>query len=179
MYGATIPKWLIGDLRSDHAGETGAVWIYRGILFVSSDRSVRDFAERHLISERRHLREIEVLLPPADRSRLLPIWRIAGFITGALPALAGSRSVFHTVEAVEAFVDSHYAAQIQKLEPNGDSRQSLNVIRAVLVGCRGDEIEHYNEARQLATSRPGPVGRLWCALVALGSELAVAFARRI
>ena len=179
MHGATIPDWLIRDLRSDHAGETGAVWIYQGILLVSSNRSVRDFAERHLISERRHLREIEALLPLAHRSRLLPIWRVAGFITGALPALAGARSVFHTVEAVEEFVDSHYAAQIQKLGPNGDSRQSLNVIRAILIDCRGDEIDHFNEARKLAISRPGPVGRLWCALVALGSQLAVACARRI
>ncbi len=179
IHGVTIPRWLVGDLRSDHAGETGAVWIYRGILSVSFNRSVREFAERHLVSERRHLREIEVLLPPAHRSRLLPLWRVAGFVTGALPALASSRTIFHTIEAVEAFVDTHYAAQILKLGPNGDSQQSLKVIRAVLIDCRGDEIDHFNEARQLAKNRPGPVGRLWCALVALGSQLAVACARRI
>ena len=179
IHGVTIPRWLVGDLRSDHAGETGAVWIYRGILSVSFNRSVREFAERHLVSERRHLREIEVLLPPAHRSRLLPIWRVAGFITGALPALAGSRTVFHTVEAVEAFVDTHYAAQIRKIGPNEGPHKSLAAIRAILVDCRGDEIDHFNEARKLAISRPGPVGRLWCALVALGSQLAVACARRI
>eukprot|EP00976_Prorocentrum_cordatum_P091105 1188388-Prorocentrum_minimum.AAC.6 len=25
-------KWLLGELSSDHAGETGAVWIYKGAL---------------------------------------------------------------------------------------------------------------------------------------------------
>ena len=30
-----IPAWLRRDLRSDHAGESGAVEIYRGILAVS------------------------------------------------------------------------------------------------------------------------------------------------
>ena len=35
---------LIGDLRSDHAGETGAVAIYLGILAVSRDPAVRQFA---------------------------------------------------------------------------------------------------------------------------------------
>ena len=171
--------WLVGELRSDHAGETGAVWIYRGILSVSKNRSVRDFAERHLVTEQGHLREIEALLPHAHRSRLLPIWRVAGFITGVLPAFAGSRAIFHTIEAVEKFVDVHYEEQITRLGPNKHLPQSLAAVRAVLVGCREDEIDHYNEARKFAISRPGPVGRLWCALVALGSQLAVACARRI
>ena len=29
-----LPAWLLGELRSDQAGETGAVAIYRGILWV-------------------------------------------------------------------------------------------------------------------------------------------------
>jgi ubiquinone biosynthesis monooxygenase Coq7 len=32
-----MPAWLIGELRSDHAGETGAVMIYRGILAFCKD----------------------------------------------------------------------------------------------------------------------------------------------
>ncbi len=35
---------LIGDIRSDHAGETGAVAIYLGILSVSRDPHLRHFA---------------------------------------------------------------------------------------------------------------------------------------
>ena len=34
---AEMPAWLIGELRSDHAGETGAVMIYRGILAFCKD----------------------------------------------------------------------------------------------------------------------------------------------
>lgn len=32
-----LPASLVADLRSDHAGETGAVVIYRGILAVTRD----------------------------------------------------------------------------------------------------------------------------------------------
>ena len=32
-----LPAWLEAELRSDHAGETGAVLIYRGILAFSRD----------------------------------------------------------------------------------------------------------------------------------------------
>jgi hypothetical protein len=42
---------LIGDLRSDHAGETGGVIISRGILAGSRDPAVRAFASAHLAAE--------------------------------------------------------------------------------------------------------------------------------
>ena len=63
------PKWLERELRSDHAGETGAVSIYRGVLAVSKDVVVRDFARRHLETEAVHLALMEEILPPAHRSR--------------------------------------------------------------------------------------------------------------
>jgi demethoxyubiquinone hydroxylase (CLK1/Coq7/Cat5 family) len=37
---ASMPAWLVADLRSDQAGETGAVWIYRGVLAVVSQEVV-------------------------------------------------------------------------------------------------------------------------------------------
>ena len=56
------PKWLERSLRSDHAGELGAVWIYHGILWATKDEQVRAFAEKHLLTESRHLLEIESVL---------------------------------------------------------------------------------------------------------------------
>ena len=38
-----IPTFLIPHFRSNHAGEIGAVFIYKGILTVSKDPEVRDF----------------------------------------------------------------------------------------------------------------------------------------
>ena len=89
----SFPDWLIAELRSDHAGETGAVMIYRGILAFCRDATLRDFAQRHMSTEQGHLRLIEEVLPRAQHSRLLPIWRVAGWITGAVPALFGPRPV--------------------------------------------------------------------------------------
>ena len=53
---------LRGDIRSDHAGEVGAVMIYRGVLAGSRDPLVREFALAHLATEQRHLAIIEALL---------------------------------------------------------------------------------------------------------------------
>ena len=61
MNTATYPNWLLRDLRSDHAGEAGAVAIYRGILAVSRCPQVREFAQRHMQTEQRHLATVETL----------------------------------------------------------------------------------------------------------------------
>lgn len=169
------PAWLTADLRSDHAGETGAVWIYRGILAVARDAGVRAFAERHMATEQGHLELLEEVLPPADRSRLLPLWRVAGFLTGFLPALFGPRAVYATIDAVESFVDHHYQEQLDRLDAAGIDP----ALRALLAKCQEDEIHHRDEAREAAGPPPGPVLRAWAWLVGAGSRAAVAAARRV
>lgn len=166
---------VIADLRSDHAGETGAVQIYRGILAVARDPALREFAARHLATERTHLAHIECWLPADERSRLLPLWRVAGWLTGALPALFGPRAVYATVEAVERFVDAHYAAQIDGLVADG----ALVELHDTLVWARGDEIAHRDEAAAAQGRPQGPVLRAWSWGVGAGSTLAVAVSRRV
>ena len=61
------PQWLIADLRSDHAGETGAIWIYQGILLTASEDAVKEFAKNHLTTELSHLEKIESFLDKKDR----------------------------------------------------------------------------------------------------------------
>ena len=90
--GDILPKWVFAHLRTDHAGEVGAVCIYQGLLQFSRDPELRAFAEHHLATEQNHLRLISGWLPAAQYSRLLSLWRLAGFLTGALPALFGSKT---------------------------------------------------------------------------------------
>ena len=202
-----VSKEWVGDLRSDHAGELGAVWIYRGVLAFSSDPGVREFATRHGATEQSHLDKIEAVLPWFQRSRLLIGWRIAGFLTGALPALFGPRAVYGTIAAVETFVDKHYQHQIDRLEkPTTNKASEITKVvgattatdttdRAVgksdvgmttrdlltlLTACQADECEHRDEALTMQADRPaGWLLRTWCAVVGTGSELAVGLARRV
>ena len=175
-----IPSGMRGDLRSDHAGETGAVWIYRGVLALSRDAGVRDFAQRHLETEREHLRLITPLLPWPQRSRLLVPWRVAGFLTGALPALASPRTVYATIAAVETFVDHHYQQQLDRIDAlPPPERDSAAPLRALLAACQADECEHRDEARALGGVAPGRMLKAWCAAVDLGSKAAVLLARRL
>lgn len=170
-----IPPDMVGDLRSDHAGESGAVWIYHGVVAVARDAGVCEFARRHRATEQRHLDLIEQLLPAPQRSRLLVPWRAAGFLTGALPALFGPRAVYATIAAVEAFVDRHYQQQIDRLADRPEHAD----LRSLLQECQADECEHRDEALSHRAAPPGPVLRAWCALVGAGSAGAVRIARRL
>lgn len=166
---------LIGDLRSDQAGETGAVMIYRGILAGSRDPAVRRFAQAHLATEQGHLELLNALLPARRRSALLPIWRVAGWLTGFLPALAGPGAVYATIDAVETFVDHHYEEQIEKLGATGHA----GALRAVLRACQADEVDHRDEARSLRAGPPGTALRAWMWAVGAGSKAAVSAARLV
>lgn len=178
---------MVRELRSDHAGETGAVAIYRGIAAVAARRGQPDLlalAQRHQATEAEHLRLLCERLPPAQRSRLLAPWHLAGWLTGALPALAGPRAVHATIAAVETFVDRHYQHQIDHLQRQGDPSGLLPLLRH----CQAEEREHRREAQAAADAAPHPgpgpaplpLGlRAWCACVAVGSAWAVALARRL
>lgn len=166
---------LIADLRSDHAGEAGAVQIYRGMLAVSRDRSVRRFALAHVRTELRHLQFFERWLPQHHHSRLLVVWRAAGWLLGAGSALFGHRAAFRTVDAVETFVERHYLAQIECME----GVPQLAGLRSVLRGFCEDEVHHRDDARKRVADADGFLTRTWACLVGLGSALGVRIARKV
>ena len=174
--GDILPAEVFADLRTDHAGEVGAVFIYQGVLQFARDPMLRAFAEHHLVTEQKHLLLIAGWLPKAEYSRLLPLWRLAGFLTGALPALFGSKAVYATIEAVETFVNQHYEDQIRALE----SKPELSDLRQTLLNCQADEVAHRDEAAAaLGSTRPNLVLRAWCAMVGTGSKAAVSLIRHI
>jgi demethoxyubiquinone hydroxylase (CLK1/Coq7/Cat5 family) len=205
---AALPLALRRELRTDHAGETGAVQIYRGILAVSRDPSVRRFAEHHQATEQRHLELIEAVVPPAGRSRLLPLWRVSGWMTGALPALFGQRAVFATIQAVETFVDRHYGDQRELIDrlleddpasggatplPDGErqrqqaraeplrlqARAELQRLQALIEDCRRDEVAHRDDAAGRWDGAPGGLLQAWAFLVGWGSQAAVRVCRHV
>jgi ubiquinone biosynthesis monooxygenase Coq7 len=178
---AGLSRHLERELRSDHAGETGAVCIYRGIAAVArwrGDAELLDFAHRHGATEAEHLRLVEAWLPAPRRSRLLGPWRLAGWLTGALPALAGRRAVHATIAAVETFVDRHYQQQIDHLQHLGSPPAPVGLL-PLLQRCQADEREHRDEAAARAGAHLPLALRAWCALVGAGSAAAVVLARRV
>jgi len=166
---------LVEELRSDHAGEAGAVQIYRGMLTVSRDPAVRRFAMAHIRTELRHLRFFERWLPQRHHSRLLPLWRGAGWLLGAGSALFGRRAAFRTVAAVETFVERHYLAQIRSIENEPELADLCRVLRDFCA----DEVAHRDDAAERAGGPDGLFARTWSSLVGAGSVVGVWIARKV
>ena len=172
---ASFPRWLRGELRSDHAGETGAVWLYLGMIRFSRDPEVIDFAWAHLETEREHLNLFDAWLASGDKSRLIPVWRLAGWMLGAIAAIGGRNMTYLTVSAVEKFVVGHYEDQINALEGNRLHPE----VSAVLKRFSADENAHRREADERVWREENSATRLWRMLIASGSSLAVMTARRL
>ena len=152
-----FPEWLEGEIRSNHAGETGAVAIYEGALKALDIRSImnlsygdsgkdqlmsyedrlRAFALEHRDSEQRHVDLLEAVLDGDGVSVLLPAWRIAGFSLGFASTIFCPRGMYLTTEAVE-----NYMAQIRRLRYEA-AEEGL---------CSGDQ-DNANEARKSLKAR--------------------------
>lgn len=182
----TFPDKLIRELRTDHAGEVGAVMIYKGILAVSRDPAVRAFAQRHLATEQRHLELLEQIVPRKDRSKLLPLWNVSAVLTGVIPALFGPTAVYATIAAVETFVTQHYEDQLVMIDTmlagtdlDENARYQLGRLRTMIVSCQVDEVEHRKDAEAHAPGPINPALKLWTQLVGAGSRAAVKVCRHI
>ena len=101
-------------LRVDHAGEYGAVAIYRGQRAVF-DRLPHKQATADAIAEMEageagHLETFDRLL--AERkvrpTLLAPLWNAAGFGLGAATALMGEKAAMAATAAVEDVIEKHY-----------------------------------------------------------------------
>lgn len=173
----SLKAYINRELRSDHAGELGAVEIYRGIKAVAlwrGDHELMRFADEHGTVEKRHLSSMELLVPIEQRSKLQVPWQIAGWLTGAIPALFGRDSVYATIKAVETFVDAHYQDQIDVLSEYVEH----NNLVAVLLQCQADEIHHRKDAESRIESTNFAL-KLWGNLIGIGSRGAVAICRRV
>lgn len=172
----SFSRFMLRELRSDHAGEMGAVYIYKGVLAVTRDSRVRNFAHNHLATEIQHLYFFDQWLPSNQHSKLIALWKLSGFLLGALSALMGKKVLFITIAAVETFVVKHYAQQINYLQTQGSQQEQA--LLPILEQLQAEEQHHRDDAEGRLMPN-GPLAKLWCAVVGCGSALAVTIAKRV
>lgn len=147
-------------LRVDHAGEQGAIGIYRAQLSISSILKRRCVVEikEMLEHERRHHQAFEALL--AQRKirpcRAIKLWAFGGLVLGAVTALLGERAIWVCTAAVENIVNRHLEHQVEFL-----TGRDPEVLAAVESIC-DDELRH----KQQAVRNGGAAGGLYHVLAA-------------
>ena len=136
------PTRIAEMLRVDHAGEYGAVAIYRGQQAVfGRSPATKDMAAQIAemeAEEQKHLTAFdEMLVERAVRpTALAPVWQAAGYGLGVVTALMGEKAAHACTEAVETVIEQHYAEQIEA------TKESDPALSAVFTEFREDELHH-------------------------------------
>ena len=165
-----IPKNMVGWMRSNHAGETGAVWIYLGAKCIFWNKKIKLMSKEHYQTEKNHLIIMNHLLSHKSKSKLLILWRILGFSLGFISALLGYRFFCVTIQSVESFVEQHYREQIEFLYKKSISFDLLKVLEM----CCDEEVEHQNDAKmQKGLDKNSFFENMWSNLIGSGSNIAV------
>jgi ubiquinone biosynthesis monooxygenase Coq7 len=175
--GATSAR-LAQMLRVDHAGELGAVHIYRGqravLAGAAGKQRINDQLDHTESQEARHLARFDALLNQhrVRPTLMAPLWRVAGFALGAGTALIGERAVHACTEAVESVIEAHYADQIAEIADRDPD------LAAELSGFRDEELAHRDEALAEG-ARDAPGYPLLAAVIRAGCRAAIAISERI
>lgn len=154
-------------LRVDHAGETGAIRIYRAQIALARWRApdLLPMLEVALTDEVGHRDRFAAAMRERGITpcNMLPLWWTGGAILGAGSALLGRDAILTCTEAVERTVHRHMNDQIAWLA----ARDAM--LAATLATIRDQEVEHLDRAINAEGRRP----RWLDALVAGATELFV------
>lgn len=165
-------------LRVDHAGELGAVWIYRGQMAVfdaapGKQKITDDLAEMEG-HEQVHLSRFDTLLNEhkVRPTLMVPLWRLAGFGLGVGTALMGEKAAHACTEAVETVIEGHYAGQIAEL---ADREPEL---ASELARFRDEELAHRDKAvAEGAHEAPGY--EILSTVIRLGCRAAIKLSEKV
>lgn len=131
-------------LRVDHAGESGAIQIYRSQIAIARvlHPGCVQALERMLEHELAHFRTFDGLLK-ARKVRpchALPLWMVGGWMLGTMTALFGERAIWVCTAAIENTVNDHLDHQVAVLRVQ--DTEALAAVESI----RRDEEEHEQHA---------------------------------
>jgi ubiquinone biosynthesis monooxygenase Coq7 len=143
----------LGDriLRVDHAGENGAVNIYRGQRWICRWlwRDQVDLLTSFQAHEERHRAVFSTALAQRGRRRCRSyhLCGLGGLLLGMSTALCGRAAIAATTFAVEQVVLRHLETQLSQLKPIDPTAH------AAVLAIIEDEQEHHDHADDALTSR--------------------------
>lgn len=163
-------------IRVDHAGEYGAVQIYRGQLAILGHTAAGKTIRHMEAQEQVHLKKFDELIAEhgVRPTVLSPVWQVAGFALGAVTALMGEKAAMACTAAVEDVIDEHYAAQVAALENDGETQSTL---RETIETFRVEEVAHRDTALAHGAEQTPGYGLLSSAIKA-GCKLAIRLSER-
>lgn len=130
-------------LKVDHAGEFGAINIYRSQILVSRifRKEYVPMLEKFLADEQRHLEIFWVEIKKRKGIKCKSYWLcgIGGYLMGFISALLGKKGVMACTWAVESIVTEHLKNQLTYLN-NINDKEAYNAVHSIL-----EDEEHHRD----------------------------------
>jgi ubiquinone biosynthesis monooxygenase Coq7 len=167
-------------LRVDHAGELGAIHIYRGQIDVLSYISKKDHVTSQIqemyTQEVVHLNKFNQVLPKRQirPSAFTPLWQIGGYMLGAITMLISSKSAMACTESVETVIDNHYEKQINFF----NQERIIDPLITDLQQFQQDELAHKHEAIE-NNAHQAPFYNITTSLISILCYSAIKIAHKI
>lgn len=163
-------------IKVNHAGEFGAINIYRAQIAVADVTSpgivptLKDFLEH----EKKHLEIFRKVLSRRGVPRCRSYWLcgIGGYVLGFLTALLGKPGIMACTAAVETVVTRHLLKQMDELILEGD-REALYAVEAIVA----EELEHREAG--MAEGRDGFLYKFLGVIVAAATSLVIWLGMRL
>lgn len=158
---------IVRIVKVNHAGEHGAIRIYRAQLAVARwlYPDIAIFLEEMLGHEIEHCARFRAAMPArrARPCRAMFLWGWGGYGLGLLTALFGRRAVWICTAAVEETVHRHLDEQLAYLTDKDES------LRSVIAAIHVEELAHLNRA--IASSgEPKPADAILRGAISLVTE---------
>ncbi len=165
-------------LRVDHAGEYGAVAIYRGQQAVFARHAKTKAMAAQLAEmeaeEQKHLDAFDNLLIErrVRPTAMTPIWNVAGYGLGVVTALMGEKAAHACTEAVETVIEQHYGAQVEEIKDEDPE------LAATFAQFREDELHHRDIAIE-GGAKDAPAYGLLSRAIQAGCHVAIKITEKI
>jgi ubiquinone biosynthesis monooxygenase Coq7 len=166
----SVDRTIARILKVNHAGEHGAIRIYRSQLAIARWRcpDVVLKLEEMLAHEVSHRVRFAEIMPSrhAKPCRMLFLWGIGGRLLGTGTALLGRNAIWACTAAVEEAVHRHLNDQLAFLS-NRDQE-----LFALIASIKSEELSHLHHAEKNLTSR-GPSVRMLRRLIDAVTEVLI------
>jgi len=138
-------------VRVNHAGEYGAIRIYRAQIAVAARRypDIVPALADMLVHEKRHCALFFDAMPARHSRpcRVMSLWSHGGALLGRLTALMGRQAIWTCTAAVEAAVHRHLDDQLHFLQDRDPG------LRDLILSIRDEELAHLHYAQERLVAR--------------------------
>jgi 3-demethoxyubiquinol 3-hydroxylase len=146
---ARTQKTIRRILKVNHAGEYGAIRIYRAQLFVAKKLypDLLAFLEETLGHEIQHCALFYSAMPMRETRpcRVMSLWGNGGYVLGLMTAMFGRQGIWICTSAVEATVHKHLEDQLTFL------RGKDAELGALIGSIQVEELHHLDHAKSQIT----------------------------